>query len=749
MSNGDEEKSAVMITSPPYRTDGKKWSGRLGLPSDSVLLGKFSCIFLGKIPIKGSLLVFDSAVAFFSKLVGTFKEIWPREQISHVSTVKKGVKQLVLVMTSGVQNCFVAFENKNLAPAFLLVDKLLNEQKDTGGGLAPSAGSDSSRTELTLEQTLDEGDLTSLTPAVETEPGSQPGDTQYLEAKDRADSSEDETDQIDSAAGGEEDYMWIQKGDIIDYKHGKAYANRKQVLQMRLHINARDLFAYIYTDGANAYREFHEAKMGDWDVKITDWLTVGGHRERRGSFTKKLQYSIGPKQTRVEEKSFLSFTSDGFRLESDLHNRDVPLGDSFRVESFFEFHNDGAEYTICTVDVAINFLTRNLLRNRIESGTLNETPLTYAKLLEFYTEGARKQVAEKNQRRLALAPRAAIQLSQRSDASDSGVPQQIALDVPASNLPGTAESHSAEDAEAVETSAVQWTTVDEPPAEDLYWAADGLDVFNKPKLQTYRERQEVARDVMPCPPKAVLAALFYGKGAEELYHRYFQIAGEHESIMKPWEYKDGHRTRELTYKKPLSIAMVNKVVQCYETHYLSFSNGGGFLYEVELYNPDVPTGASFRVQSFWEFSPKGTDATEVRSSVAVRWVGKSMFKNRIEKGAVADVTVSYAKLLKIAQAMCSAFATKAKPSKVSSNAKSKVGSRSKRPTSAKRTNPTLQKLVEDEEIEEVHDASSLAMNVILILSFLLILWLLVTVLQVSNTVSAEIAFLHGLLGPAS
>mmetsp|Transcript_3170 Transcript_3170/g.4545 ORF Transcript_3170/g.4545 Transcript_3170/m.4545 type:complete len:750 (-) Transcript_3170:186-2435(-) len=749
MSNGDEEKSAVMITSPPYRTDGKKWSGRLGLPSDSVLLGKFSCIFLGKIPIKGSLLVFDSAVAFFSKLVGTFREIWPREQISNVSTVKKGVKQLVLVMTSGVQNCFVAFENKNLAPAFLLVDKLLNEQKDTGGGLAPSAGSDSSRTELTLEQTLDEGDLTSLTPAVETEPGSQPGDTQYLEAKDRADSSEDETDQIDSAAGGEEDYMWIQKGDIIDYKHGKAYANRKQVLQMRLHINARDLFAYIYTDGANAYREFHEAKMGDWDVKITDWLTVGGHRERRGSFTKKLQYSIGPKQTRVEEKSFLSFTSDGFRLESDLHNRDVPLGDSFRVESFFEFHNDGAEYTICTVDVAINFLTRNLLRNRIESGTLNETPLTYAKLLEFYTEGARKQVAEKNQRRLALAPRAAIQLSQRSDASDSGVPQQIALDVPASNLPGTAESHSAEDAEAVETSAVQWTTVDEPPAEDLYWAADGLDVFNKPKLQTYRERQEVARDVMPCPPKAVLAALFYGKGAEELYHRYFQIAGEHESIMKPWEYKDGHRTRELTYKKPLSIAMVNKVVQCYETHYLSFSNGGGFLYEVELYNPDVPTGASFRVQSFWEFSPKGTDATEVRSSVAVRWVGKSMFKNRIEKGAVADVTVSYAKLLKIAQAMCSAFATKAKPSKVSSNAKSKVGSRSKRPTSAKRTNPTLQKLVEDEEIEEVHDASSLAMNVILILSFLLILWLLVTVLQVSNTVSAEIAFLQGLLGPAS
>ncbi|KAJ8903760.1 hypothetical protein NDN08_000294 [Rhodosorus marinus] len=254
---------------------------------------------------------------------------------------------------------------------------------------------------------------------------------------------------------------------------------------------------------------------------------------------------------------------------------------------------------------------------------------------------------------------------------------------------------------------------------------------------------------MPCHPKAVLTALFYGKGAEELYHRYFQIAGEHESIMKPWEYKDGHRTRELTYKKPLSIAMVNKVVQCYETHYLSFSSGGGYLYEVELYNPDVPTGASFRVQSFWEFSPKGTDATEVRASVAVYWLGKSMFKNRIEKGAVADVTVSYAKLLKIAQAMCAAFVAKPKPSKVTSNAKSRVASRGKRPQSTKRTKPTLQKLVEDEEIEEVHDASSLAMNVILILSFLLILWLLVAVLQVSNTVSAEIAFLRGVLGPAS
>eukprot|EP00189_Rhodosorus_marinus_P001573 CAMPEP_0113964558 /NCGR_PEP_ID=MMETSP0011_2-20120614/7219_1 /TAXON_ID=101924 /ORGANISM="Rhodosorus marinus" /LENGTH=720 /DNA_ID=CAMNT_0000976899 /DNA_START=30 /DNA_END=2189 /DNA_ORIENTATION=- /assembly_acc=CAM_ASM_000156 len=720
MSSVDDVKSAVVITSPPKRTDGKKWSGRLGLPTDSVLLGKFSCIFLGKIPIKGSLLVFDSAVAFFSKLVGTFREIWPREQISHVTTAKKGVKQLVLVMTNGVQNCFVAFENKNLTPALMLVDKLLNQQKDTGRGLAPSVGTEASRTELTLEQTLVAGDGTALTSTGETEPGAELGDTQYIEAKDHADSSEEEADQIDSAVGGEENYMWIQKGDVIDYKHGKAYANRKQVLQMRLHINTRDLFAYIYTEGANSYREFHEAKMGDWDVKITDWLTVDGHRERRGSFTKRLQYSIGPKQTRVEEKSFLTFTSDGFRLESELYNRDVPLGDSFRVENYFEFHNDGAEYTICTAYVAINFLTRNLLRSRIESGTLNDTPAAYAKLLEFYTEGARKQVAEKNQRRLALAPQGTTQSFLPSDAGAAAVSQQTSSDVAVSNSPS-----SAEDSQGVETSVANGTTMDDtsdPPAEKLQWAVDGLDVFDEPKLQTYRERQEVARDIMPCNPKAALTALFYGKGAEELYQRYFQIAGEHESIMKPWEYKDGHRTRELTYKKPLSIAMVNKVVQCYETHYLSFTSGGGFLYEVELYNPDVPTGASFRVQSFWEFSPKGTDATEVRSSVAVHWVGKSMFKSRIEKGAVADVTVSYAKLLKIAQAMCAAFGAKPKPSKVTSNAKSRVGARHKRPTSTKRTKPTSQKVVEDEEIEEVHDASSLAMNVILILSFLLILW---------------------------
>jgi len=200
-----------------------------------------------------------------------------------------------------------------------------------------------------------------------------------------------------------EDSVWVEKGDVLDFKHGKAFTQRKQVFKRHLEVNIRDLFRYIYEDGANIYTEFHKSVMGDWDVKITSWENVGGHRERTGSFKKKLNYTIGPKHTRVAEKSFLAFTSTGFRLEWEIHNKDVPMGSSFRVENYFDFHDAGEGQTICIGYTAVNFLAFNLLKGKIESGALKDTPGAYAKLLDFITYGMERYFAEKNLSKLSVA----------------------------------------------------------------------------------------------------------------------------------------------------------------------------------------------------------------------------------------------------------------------------------------------------------------------------------------------------------
>eukprot|EP00188_Purpureofilum_apyrenoidigerum_P001265 Plantae.Rhodophyta-Purpureofilum_apyrenoidigerum.ctg16792.p1 GENE.Plantae.Rhodophyta-Purpureofilum_apyrenoidigerum.ctg16792~~Plantae.Rhodophyta-Purpureofilum_apyrenoidigerum.ctg16792.p1 ORF type:complete len:319 (+),score=64.60 Plantae.Rhodophyta-Purpureofilum_apyrenoidigerum.ctg16792:87-959(+) len=282
---------------------------------------------------------------------------------------------------------------------------------------------------------------------------------------------------------------------------------------------------------------------------------------------------------------------------------------------------------------------------------------------------------------------------------------------------------------------------------------DGKDAVGSTQLSTFKEREEVARDVMPCSAKIAFNALMLREGSCELYEKYFEHGGEHDWKMTEWEFKGGRRTRSLTYKKPLNVAMVNKVVNCIETHYLSFTKDGGFIYEVDLYNPDVPSGNAFRVESFWEFKARSESATEVCASVKVKWTGRSMFKKMVESGTKSDVTVSYAKLLAIAKRLCSAFSEKM----TTSNGTRKVALRSRGKGRANarergRAPPDMSTInrpqappqpeVEKVAVEEVHNISSLIMNIVLFAAFILLFWLLLSVVRLNHLVSDEIELLR-------
>lgn len=666
-AGGSAEAGAVALSVHSPETSAK-WVKKMRLPARSYLLGKFSCALVDKrkLPYHGVMCVFRECLTFYTRVFGTSRYIWSMESLS---TVRKGRGlNLYVILQDGTELTFTSFNRKGRSRAAEMILNLINDkqtrmrqsrigdedgrdseqendnanEQDNDVSISQSAFADRkparSQVEYQSNRTYPTGvafkDKEFESDDISTSVSSRP----IGGGKDSMMQSELEDDEMND--DGELDFVdflpWIEEGDAVDVVIGKCFKERKQVASMQIPIDVQEIFAYVLLESDAWYREFHEE---DTEVEVGAWEQVpGGYRERSTSFVKKLNYTIGPKQTKVNERSFLSFTSDGgFMLEIEGHNLDVPMGDSFRVESYLHFRPSGGKVTEAVACVAVNFLARNLFKSKIEAGTASETSVDYTELFKLFMT-----------RTPPFIEKLWAEESQKLKASGVKRPSNVDSDISGSQ---EEEGNDEDDDEDNDGDDSEETTSGN---DKLLWAG-GDDVLDRYHNSTYPERTEVARDVMPCSVKVAYNALLLREGSLELYKRYFEGSGEHDWYLSEWTPKDGFQTRTLTYKKPLNMAMVNKITNCTETQWLSFTSSGGLLFESELYTPDVPSGDTFRVESFWEFSPYGDSETKIVASVAVRWLGKNMFKKMVEKGTKTDVTTSYSRLLAVAKQICTSF----------------------------------------------------------------------------------------------
>jgi VAD1 Analog of StAR-related lipid transfer domain/GRAM domain len=202
--------------------------------------------------------------------------------------------------------------------------------------------------------------------------------------------------------------VWKGNGDVVDRRAGNAYDAKVEQGRRTLLAPVRTVFNELFI--GSWILDVH-GKNGNTDLTETPWTRGdGGFMTRQLCFSRALGYRIGPKSTRVVETHFYSFTSSGGVLvECSGHNLDVPMGDSFRVETYIEMEPvAGGSSTSVTASVALHFTKSTMLRSKIESGALEQTKVSLTRLLDLAELRVNESKAE-------AAP--AIAVNGRSDSS--------------------------------------------------------------------------------------------------------------------------------------------------------------------------------------------------------------------------------------------------------------------------------------------------------------------------------------------
>lgn len=178
--------------------------------------------------------------------------------------------------------------------------------------------------------------------------------------------------------------LWKVDDDVTDSFSGKEQAKRKEQARRVFDAPVQVVFDLLFS--GDFITTVHE-QNGNTGCTETHWARGDdGYMTRTLCFSRALGYRIGPKATRVVETHRYSFTSDGGALvEFSGHNLDVPMGDSFRVESYFELKPEGSDgaSTLVIASVAVHFTKSTMLRNKIESGALTETQGTMTRFLDL------------------------------------------------------------------------------------------------------------------------------------------------------------------------------------------------------------------------------------------------------------------------------------------------------------------------------------------------------------------------------
>lgn len=199
-------------------------------------------------------------------------------------------------------------------------------------------------------------------------------------------------DDIDEALNS---LFWKTKVDPVDTVFGRGYETKMEQARCTFDVPPIFVFNQLFrSDWILTYL----SETNNFELRVTDWFRNEeyGVMQREVSFVRPLTHRMGPKQTRVDEKQTYCFTSDGGVLvESEARNLDVPFGDNFWVESYFQLKPTyGGKKTEFIASIAIHFTKRTMLRGAIESATIPETKRSFEKLIELAAKQIEVQVPQ-------------------------------------------------------------------------------------------------------------------------------------------------------------------------------------------------------------------------------------------------------------------------------------------------------------------------------------------------------------------
>ncbi|CAL9076409.1 unnamed protein product [Musa textilis] len=380
------------------------------LPPDEVLLQDFNCALQENIFLQGHMYLFTHHICFYSNIFGfeTKKIILFHE----VTCVRKA--KTVAIFPNAIE--IIAGGKKHFFGSFLSRDEayrlIIDGWVQYGGGTKAFLDSQDSRLEASSQDNAvifekvngckalaDDSSFLNRTKdtIVLQESKSLPNgkvdsdiSIKLLEVQE----SKDEGNA--NRPSSQNPFTWT----IEDIDAPKVPEHFVMLAESNFPLLVEDFFGLFICDrAADFLKDFH-TRCGDKDFHCTSWHRHEqfGHT-RNVSFLHPIKVYLGAKFGHCQEvQKFRVYRNSHLVIQTSQNIQDVPYGDYFEVEGFWDVAQDNNEENSCTVKVYSNvaFLKRTIFKGKIEQSTMEECREVYATWMNI----AHEILKEKNMEQL-------------------------------------------------------------------------------------------------------------------------------------------------------------------------------------------------------------------------------------------------------------------------------------------------------------------------------------------------------------
>lgn len=200
-------------------------------------------------------------------------------------------------------------------------------------------------------------------------------------------------------------------------------------------ISILNVFKYFYSDESLPFLQAFHVKRGDQELKVDNWYqhaTFGNYREV--SYRAPVKAALGPKSTMAVECQRYNLQKDTLVYEQHLSLREVPYGDTFRVESRWEYKATGPNSCKYQHHVGLHWFKSPFVKKIITSQTLKECREAFDNYLALVNEEMKSKPQLQQPNRSPSQPRsntesnlpaAPLVMTSNAPSTDANAPQLL------------------------------------------------------------------------------------------------------------------------------------------------------------------------------------------------------------------------------------------------------------------------------------------------------------------------------------
>ncbi|XP_009353706.2 protein VASCULAR ASSOCIATED DEATH 1, chloroplastic [Pyrus x bretschneideri] len=405
-SSPTADQSAASLKSEEYRQ-------LFRLPPDEALIEDFNCAFQENILIQGHMYLFVHYICFYSNIFGfETKKIIPLQEVTSVRRAKTAgiFPNAIEIFVGSKKYFFASFLSRD--EAFKIINdgwsqyvdgaKEITEQDllSETGSQENGAGIEKVESSQCLVDELDSTDRNEDIVSQDSKLASNVVDDSVLT------SIPEQYDTVEEALEPARNNDPSCSKDTLIWKEENSDAPNvpecyTKVAESQFPIKVEDFFSLFFSD--DVFTESFHRSCGDKELKCTPWKPHDkfGH-SRDVSFQHPIKVYFGAKFGSCQElQKFRVHRNSHLVIETSQEINDVPYGDYFRVEGFWDIERDpDGSKECCNLKIYVNvaFSKRTVWKGKIVQSTTEECREVFETWINMAHELLKRKNLEKGER---------------------------------------------------------------------------------------------------------------------------------------------------------------------------------------------------------------------------------------------------------------------------------------------------------------------------------------------------------------